>query len=249
MLQVLVGNLGAPVGATLLGQIAGSVTLKTWPEQEVVATAVSKIVDATGRSDEDEFAHIYVATASPLSERWYALSIDALPAGAAWSPDSNAFALASGGRATRFRVGSQPMVAGVRVYGQGQGKQVVYVAFSERVPRDSKVVGIAQVDGKTASCVREASVVPASAMPVPGVDGTGLKLPANGVADSGVGGIRLTCTGGVDLSQTLRLDVQLAAKTDSAVASVGQALQVAMGPASWIDLADGGKLYKPVLQP
>jgi hypothetical protein len=242
-MHVLVANLGAPVGTDLLKQIAQSVVLKTWPAQAVVPTTVSKIVDATGKSNQDELAHIYLTPVSPLTDAWYALAIDVLPRGVAWASNATMFQPANGGRATRFRVGSGVVTSGVRVYTKDPGRQVVYVDFSEPVSADSKV-GLSYSGGALPACQTDTSVAPAGSPSAASKDATGMTLPQGTPTVNNVASIRLSCAGGIDLSQQILVDVRLGGSQSNAATAT---LALAITPDSWGDLGDGGKMFKPTL--
>jgi hypothetical protein len=47
-IQLIVSNGGSPVGQGTLSQIAGAVSLKTYPEMADVPITISSIVDTTG---------------------------------------------------------------------------------------------------------------------------------------------------------------------------------------------------------
>ncbi len=246
-LRVRVSNLGAPVGADLLSRIARAVSLRTWPEQAAVPLVLAKIVDATGKSDADAYAHLDFTAASPLADRWYALAIDALPAGAGWGDPENTFPLPNGGRATRFRVGSGATVSSVRVYSKAQGQQLVRVDFSEPVATNTSLVTISYVGGNAPPCRPEANVAQVAKAPA-GENATGMKPPQNAGAEPGITTIRLGCAEALDLGQEIRLQVQLGGQAAGAqAAAAGETLQFAIAPDSWVALEDGGKLFKPNL--
>lgn len=133
-LHVLVSNLSAPVGQSALEAIGTSITLKTWPELELVPVTY-EYKDASGSSAEDNFAHVYLKPTSPLSDRWYALYTKELPAAVTWPAFSNVYTTKSGEKVTRFRVGSEPVIASIRHY-PDDPKQMLFVDFSERVEGD-----------------------------------------------------------------------------------------------------------------
>jgi hypothetical protein len=242
-LHVLVANLGAPVGTAQLNRIAQSVVLKTWPGQAIVPTTVAKVVDATGKGTQDEFAHIYLAPTTPLADAWYALAIDVLPGDVAWAPRANVFQLENGGRATRFRVGAGAVASGVRVYSKDQGRQVVYVDFSEQVPANLAVT-VSYAGGSAPGCQPETSVDRPASAAAAGEDATGLALPAGAAAENNVMRIRLDCPAGIDLSQQILVNVQLGGA--QAMAATG-GLALAITPGGWSDSGDGGKVFKPTL--
>lgn len=244
--QVVVSNLGAPVGSALLNQIAKSIVLKTWPEQGVVSATVSKTVDALGSQDADQFAHIYVTPAAPLADRWYAFSIDALPDGAVWPTTSNVLALNSGSHVTRFRVGPEPIVSGVRAYDKAKGT-VIYVDFSERVSGEAQSLSISYGSGEEAPCHADSAVAFATGARASG-NATGITPPPGAKADgASFANVALACTGAVDLQRTIQINVPSGIRATSDLAAVGSGTSttVTIGPESWFGTSDGGRAFKP----
>lgn len=243
-LHVLISNLGAPVGIGVLNQIAASVTLRTWPELELVPTSVSKISDVSGKSDEDQFAHIYLEPVSPLADRWYALHVDVLPSGTAtWSAFPHVWSLTNGSRVSRFRTGSEPVVASVRVYQKEENAQVAYIDFSERIVGDLRMIQLSDVEGRS-SC-RVAS----SSNGLIGADdgSSGISpLPGEKVDNSIVSAV-LTCPNALDLKQTLHLDIQPGLRSNSGPPlNGGRSVRITIEPTTWVDWGDSGKAFKPV---
>jgi hypothetical protein len=244
-LQVIVSNLGAPVGPDLLGQIARAVTLKTWPNMVDVPITVSKIVDATGTSDQDEFAHIYFSTSNPLADRWYALSVLSLPAGAKWTKFANVLTLKDGSRVSRFRPGSDPVVAGIRVYAKDSSKEVVYVDFSEHVTGDVKLVELSYVGGGSIDCQTTSGN---GAIPTSGTAAanSGMTPTAGASGSTSVGSIQLICINPIDFDRQLQLSIQPGiVSTSGPPLNNGDSVRVVAGPVDWIDWDDQGKLFRP----
>jgi hypothetical protein len=226
---------------TLLNQIAGTVTLRTWPEQAIVPSKIARIVDASGKSDQDEFAHIYLTPSAPLADRWYALSIDALPPGAAWPVFASVLDAKSGARVSRFRVGSEPVVAGVRVYMKDPATKVVHIDFSERITGDARLIDATYSGGSSLGCQPEVAAPP----PPPSAGAAGATPPPGARADASVTSVRLTCAT-IDLQRPLQLDIRPGLRSTSGPAlNSGRAVRQVVNPGDWIDWGDGAKLFRP----
>jgi len=242
--HVLVSNLTAPVGKALLDDIAKSVSIRTWPELALVPSTVSEITDASGKSGEDQFAHIYWAPVSPLADRWYALYVEALPENATWPAFPNVLSLKDGARVARFRTGSEPVVSSVRVYskeGHPEVAQVVYVDFSERVVGDTGLVRLSYSGGEIPPCQ--------AAPPVkPGASGTsaGETPPEGKEIDTSFGEAVLYCSSAVDIARPLHLEIQPGLRSNSGPAlNNGELVRIAMEPEHWVDWGEAGKAFRP----
>ena len=240
-IQVVVFNGGSPVGETLLTQISQSIRLRSWPERAPVATA-TEVVDTSGASGEDQYAHISLTPASPLEDRWYSTLIESLPSGVSLSRGANLLALGQGAYASRFRTGSAPVVAAVRVDAKGPGS--ISLDFSEEVTGDSSVVAVSYADGGAPNC-----------RPDPIAKGTGVTVGAGGAtgsseaaSEAALGGstIRFRCEPSVDLTRSLRFEIQpgLKAVSGRPVAG-GDPLAFVVQPDAWEDFPDGGRAWKP----
>lgn len=238
-LHILVSNLGAPVGDELLKEIAASVTLKTWPEMVPVPVLTANAIDVAG-ANEDQYAHVYLQSAARLTDRWYALVVDALPAGVDWPTYANVFVDAKGSRMTRFRVGSQPTVASLRSVIKDAGKQVVYVDFSERITGDLSLVTLTSA-GTTCSGQNSGAAT------VQTGNGTSIVMPTKGANDLTVSTVLATCSGPLDLSQRLTLTIQPGLRSTSGPALNADApRQMSFDSKEWSDWGDGAKIARPL---
>ena len=210
--QVWVNNLTRPVGEQLLTELAASVSLVTWPELARLPILVSSIVDASGRSGEDQFAHIYLNSPSQLADRWYAIAVEALPEDAAWPLFENSLILSDGARVHRFRVGSEPIVASVRYYGTAKDQDdshAVQVFFSENVIGDIDLIQLSYSGGE-----------PFTIRPNGGI--------VNGEAP-------LICQGAIDTTRELELVVQPGIRSTSSGLELngGAPVRIPITPDSW----------------
>jgi hypothetical protein len=242
-LHILVANAGDPVGAELLQRIADTVKIKTWPELDDVSATVSEITDTTGNSGEDEYAHIYLAPSSQLSDRWYALYVEKLPQGVAWPVYSSTLTLADGSHVSRFRIGSEPVVASVRVL-QGAQKRAVYVDFSERISGDSSLVGLSYARNGVATSCKAQSMTPAAVSTA--TDGSSGVSTNTKPSDVSAKDIRLSCSDAVDSGQPIQLTIRPGLRSASGPSvGGGRMLQFRIDPSEWRDWGNGTKLYRP----
>jgi hypothetical protein len=238
-MQVVVSNWSAPVGAVRLSQIASSIHLKTWPELADVAV-VASVVDATGNPGEDAYAHVHLAPSAQLNDRWYAISVDALPQGVTWPAFLPVSVQSTGARVSRFRMGSQPIVAGVRTYAKGAGKSVVYVDFSERITGDANQVAVSYADGTALNCV--------ASPPQPPVTTATAGLTGKPVVPPGFSSVQMACGGPVDVGRQIGVAIGAGLSSTSGPAlNSGAPVQIAIAPSAWMDWGDGGKIWKPSL--
>jgi hypothetical protein len=238
-MQIVVSNWSAPVGPLLLGQISRSIRLKTWPELTDVSLGASTIADATGQSGQDEFAHIYLTPTAQLAERWYALSLDTLPKGVTFPGSASLLALKNGGWVARFRVGSQPVLAGVSVHEKPAGKSVLHVEFSEPITGDAKLVSVSYVGGGSLDCQTDNNAP--STQPTAAPSGQ----TAATTVQMGSPTINFVCAT-IDLGKAIQVDIQpgLRSTAGPAVAG-GSRVQLVIQPFDWISLQDGGMQWKP----
>jgi hypothetical protein len=134
-LRVTVGA-GPVLDRAWLNEFASRVTLRTWPELEVVPS--SNAVEV-GVSD-GEAARVIVTPTAKLSQRWYALHLAGLPF---WATTQSQ-ATADGAYLARFAVGSDPRVAAVTFAG-GSSKQRLSIAMSESVVASASPATLVQV--------------------------------------------------------------------------------------------------------
>lgn len=236
-LTVTVFNHGSPVGKKALDAIAQSVKLKRWPELTDVPLQVTNIADASGVQQADQFAHITFASQEPLTDRWYALLVDRLPPGIQWPEFTNLYDLPAGGKATRFRIGSEPVVASVRVYSKGIG-DVAYVDFSERVEGDDQLIELSGVGVRCAAGGGAKNVV------VGGDGSSGLVLP--NTADASYNTIALHCSGALDVEKPVSLSLASGLRSTSGPAlNRGQSAGLDIAPGQWLRWGDGGVVHRP----
>jgi len=228
-MQLLVYNSGSPAGDALLDEIARAISLTTWPEQDVIATT-STITDTSGKSGEDQYAHVHVSPSMQLEDRWYALRVADLPKGVRWSNTPNLLALPGGAYAARFRTGSGPVVAGARVNAKGSSN--VYLDFSEKIRGDSKLAALSSPEDHTVNCE-----------PEPIAD----SADASG-DDAASFSIHFECQPPFDLNQPMQIDIQpgLESVTGQPLAD-GIAVSLAVPPTEWVSLANGDKVWKPAM--
>jgi len=225
------------VGIDLLDRIAGSIALKTWPELVDVPT-IPRIVDTSGKSNQDAYAHIYLEPSAALPDHWYALSVDAVPAGVTWQAFATMAVITSGAHVSRFRVGPGPIVAGVLTYSKGPG-WIIYVEFSEPVIGDLQLVGASYAGGGSLDCKVDGT-------PVPRPPANAGVTPPNAAMPTGNDSAFLTCTS-LDLGRPIQIDIQpgLSATAGPAL-NGGSPVRIIIDPSEWIDLPDGSKFFRAV---
>lgn len=240
-IQLIVSNSGGPVGQATLTQIAAAVSLKTYPEMGDVPLAISNIVDTTGQPGQDAYAHIYLSPKSPLADRWYGLSVGALPSTVNWPPFPSMLALAGGANMARFRPGSDPMVAGVRSYAKAGGVSIAYVDFSERVTGAVNAIQLAYADGAATSCVADDPAAPTPIADTPNAGVTSGKAQAA----TSFSTLSFNCGAAIDYGRPIVLSIAQGLKSTSGAAlNRGAAAQHTIAPADWTSWAGGGKLWR-----
>jgi hypothetical protein len=139
---------GGRVSDELLAELPDQLSLVEWPEMTAVA-----VVKRTARAPEGAAvaASVAVIPARPLADRWYALRVARLPAGLSWPTFAPHRSLGEGA-ITRFRVGSDPQVASVRICAK-DGASALIVDFSERLElADPKQVVVTYGDRSLPAC-------------------------------------------------------------------------------------------------
>jgi hypothetical protein len=142
-LRVTVG-VGPALDRTWLDELASRISLRTWPELEVVPSTSAVEVGVS----EGESARVIVTPTAKLSERWYALYLAGLPF---WAT-TQSHATADGAYLARFAVGSDPRVAAVTFAG-GSSKHRLYLAPSESLLASVSPATLVQVRQAGASVV------------------------------------------------------------------------------------------------
>lgn len=172
-IKVFVEKGGQAVDAETLDRLADQIDLRTYPELEPVDAEVTVVESArpgrpAARGGDDKGddkdaasepvrdnpgrAALVVRPSRPLAERWYVVSIAAMPEGArpvAWTGVTETHL---GAFAARFHPGSQPVLRDVRLCAKAQGRAARVVAtFSEGLRVDAaRAAGLVRVrDGAT----------------------------------------------------------------------------------------------------
>jgi hypothetical protein len=232
-MQLVVYNSGLPVGEALLNEIAQSTTLSTWPEQAAVTTA-STITDTSGRSGEDQYAHIHLSPATQLEDRWYALLVGELPKGVSWPTTPNLLKLPGGVYAARFRTGSGPVVAEVRI--NAKGSSSVYLDFSEKVTGDSTLASVSCPEDGSVKCTADSIGSSTEA------NGDGGSTSDNGASSS----IRFRCQPSFDLNKSMQIHIQPGLESVTGMPLAGGAeVNLVVQPNEWLDLSSGDTVWKP----
>jgi hypothetical protein len=237
-LHVLVSKLRADDANDILDRVAEAVSLRTWPELEEVRTASSSSVENSGSSEQAGYGHVYLQPATSLADRWYALVLDAVPGGVDVPAFAGVHVTDTGKYVSRFRVGSQPVVTGVRLYEKEGRKQVVYVDFSERVLGDAQGVVVTGPSGRcqgTPFSATSASV----AFPTKG-NGAGEVVVA--ASEVSTASLQLTCSGRVDVVSELTIEIPSGFRSASGPSlNAGKPMQVRATATDWSDWGEGGK--------
>jgi hypothetical protein len=238
-IQVIVSNWGSPVGTETLNRIAAAFQFVTWPEATQVATTTT-IKDASGASDQDQYAHIYFAPANPLTDRWYAMSLTSLPQGVSWTGYRNLFQTGAGVQAARFRPDSFPVVSGVRVSDKGS-THLVDVVFSENVTGDFSQVVLKSNAGAVVPCQVISSATGAQGSTAPNSS----VIPPKQGAPVGISDVQLSCSA-IDITQSLALNIGTGVtRSDGATINGGSPTTMTMAAKEWVDIGGGAKAWKP----
>jgi len=237
-LHVLVSKLDAADASRVLERVASAVKLRTWPELDEVPTTASRSVETSASTTQAGYGHVYLQPAAPLTDRWYALVIESLPAGVELPTFANIHKTDSGQHISRFRVGSQPVVTGVRLYEKEGQKQVAYVDFSERVVGDALGVVVTGPAGKCQGAPPPAAAK-RSGLPSKG-DGASEEVPADG--ETSTASIQLACSGRLDVRDDLNVEIKSGFRSASGPQlNAGKALRVKATAAGWSDWGRAGK--------
>jgi hypothetical protein len=194
----------APRPAIALEALSSRVHLITWPEQ--VEVDVDKI--RVPAEDDRRPSTLHLKPKTKLSDRWYALRVDPLPKPLHHPTYARAKKLADGSAISRFRPGSQPLVAWVELC-EKAGKQTGALIFSERI---------------------DPGASPETLLTLDKADCRFLPRPVTGVLDKSVdmttNALRFTCDTPGDLKVTLKSGATAAA-TKSLVPETSVTLQKA----------------------
>lgn len=126
---------GPPLDKSWLQDLAGRVSLRTWPEMEDVP-ATSSAVDSPNWA-----GVVTIKPTSKLADRWYAVRLSAPPF---WIETPSAHVAPDGSYVARFSLGSEPKVASVTFAG-GASKHRLYIYTSEPVSAQTSPAGIVEV--------------------------------------------------------------------------------------------------------
>jgi hypothetical protein len=142
--------------------LAGRLSICTWPEQETVP-ATSTVV----ASSSQPVLSVSLVPSSKLTDRWYGLRISALPF---WMSPPATHVAPDGTYISRFRTGSEPRITSLRFAG-GASKHRLYIATSELVSAQQSPASFVQVQsaGSSVTC-SDVDFVAGRATPTLGFD-------------------------------------------------------------------------------
>jgi hypothetical protein len=216
-IRVVISNLGAPVAAGMLSQLEALTELRLWPELEIVATNKAA-TNTSGMNGEDAYACITLVPRAPLTDRWYALTLDPSTAGAEWPVVPNAFVIDGAERGVRFREGSLPLLVAVHLYDKANEHQELVVDFSERVFGDLSLVHV--------SSSSQCELIPSA-------------------ESDGFFRISFTCDE-LAPDEDVVIDVAHGLTSSTGVAlNGGEDQRLSIEPTDWVVQPDGGKIYVP----
>ena len=130
--RIGVRSLSFARGTALLESLRDELRLETWPEREPVPARVA--IDAR-KSDEpttEGEAIVTLTPRAPLPDRWYVVTASSPSVDLAAPPGAPVARIAARTLGARFRTGSEPRVAAVRVCGDGAEARV-FLDLSEAV--------------------------------------------------------------------------------------------------------------------
>ena len=111
-----------------VAQVVGGLSLVTYPE----GAKVDATIVAVKATDAGQNVNLEVRPAAPLTDRWYALRLHAVPARMGLNYYSHKYRkLADGSLEARFRVGSEPSLLAIEFCAKGGTETVI--SFSEPV--------------------------------------------------------------------------------------------------------------------
>jgi hypothetical protein len=231
-LHVLVSKLDAADASSVLERVASAVKLRTWPELEEVPTSSSKSVETSTSTMEAGYGHVYLQPTAPLTDRWYALVLDFVPPGVELPTFASVHKTEAGQHISRFRVGSQPVVTGVRLYQKEGDVQVAYVDFSERILGDALGVVVTGPAGKCQGAPLSTAPNP-SRFPSRG-EGAAEEVPSGSATSTS--SVQLICSGRLDVREDLNLEIKPGFRSASGPQlNAGKALRVKANAAGWSD--------------
>lgn len=172
---------------TRLDNLAGRVSLRTWPEMtEVPVTLDPKDWDGVSSGPNGGTivprANIELFPLSALDDRWYFIQVGSLPAGFRTSEIDPPHRLSDGSFGSRFRIGSEPWIRNID-FCDKDGKRFIFIKFSETVESE---VNPAEVIDIMISGSRQAGASPYW-LTDPGSDTVELHCPPfNASANAGI---------------------------------------------------------------
>lgn len=129
--------MGPPLSAGWATDLAGRISLRTWPEMNEIPSVVT-LADSPSST---EMAAISIKPSASLSDRWYALRLSAPPF---WMAVPVTHVAPDGSYVARFRTGSEPSIQSVTFAG-GPNKHRLYIALSEPVVAASSPAAMVHV--------------------------------------------------------------------------------------------------------
>ncbi len=205
------------IGSGTLADAAARLTLRTWPELESVAIT-TRATDTTPTAP----AQVEAVPSAPLSDRWYVLTLAALPAGASFEAGYPVKRLSDTSYGVRFRPGEEAVVTQIRVCPKVDGQVSVAVDLSERLiarDSDSPLLNLPPA---------VASLCGATTRPLP---------------PSGAKTIMFTCTA-MDLGRAVQVELRGSALRTVAGSAV-PALVHSFVPGTVEKWADGCRVFRP----
>jgi hypothetical protein len=220
-LRVRIEVLAGSVSERSLSELASTLTLNTWPELSPVPSRTS-VVREDSQSSGSVIYHVEKVPNSPLADRWYALRVGALPAGFEWPTFPSHISLPDGAIVSRFRVGSEPRVFGVRKC-QRRTASEIFIDFTELVENDqSASIDVLQGDSRL-SCER-----------------------VGATNSEGVGSIALQCPGAISGSLEVSIVLRGGLRSRNGVPVSGSSsIQLRFVPAQMRPWGTGCTIFRP----
>lgn len=130
--RVGVRSLSFARGTALLASLGDQIRLETWPEREAVPARVSIDAPRTDEPTTEGEAIVTLTPRAPLPDRWYVVTAKSPSIDLEATPGAPVARIAARTIGARFRTGSEPRVAAVRVCGEGAAARV-FLDLSEAV--------------------------------------------------------------------------------------------------------------------
>jgi hypothetical protein len=135
-------TINGPVAESWLQDLAGRLSVCTWPEQEDVPATSTVVAPYSSQA-----GFVSLLPNSELADRWYALRLSALPF---WMVPPAIHGTPDGAYVARFRTGSEPLVRAVQFAG-GPDKHRLHIAISESVSTPQNAASFVEVQSAGAS--------------------------------------------------------------------------------------------------